>query len=382
MRFIIYGAGGIGCVIGGHLFRQGCDVVLVGNAQHVEAINARGLKLVTGDEAFTLKIPAVKTANELVPFRDDDVLLLCAKSQHTVKCLGQLNNAGAPRTLPIFCIQNSILNESIATRFFDQIYGVMIMIPAIFMTPGEVINPIIRRYGVIELGCYPSGTDERCERVAEALRKAGFFVNVHPQVMKSKAAKCLLNLGNSLDAITAGNSYARGFMRQARQEALRKAKSFVNVLPVLMKSQVAKRLINLSNMLDTMTIGKEVEEAFMVHARQEAMQVWGAAGIEWEERESFQKRVRSEYGDRKIPVGYENLEKHSSSWQSLARGTGNIEAEQLNGQVVMLGKQLGIATPYNELLWRVADEMARNGDKPGKYSAADLMEMMKWGSCT
>ena len=120
MRFIIYGAGGIGCVIGGHLFRQGYDVVLVGNPQHMEAINANGLKLVTGDEAFVLRIPAVKDANELVPFRGDDVVMLCAKSQHTLRCLGQLRNAGAPRTLPIFSCQNAIWNESMATRVFDK----------------------------------------------------------------------------------------------------------------------------------------------------------------------------------------------------------------------------------------------------------------------
>ena len=71
MRFIIYGAGGIGCVIGGQLFRRGYDVVLVGNPQHMEAINTNGLKLVTGDETFVLRIPAVKTANELVPLAYD-----------------------------------------------------------------------------------------------------------------------------------------------------------------------------------------------------------------------------------------------------------------------------------------------------------------------
>src|SRR5438552_1417950 len=42
MRYIIYGAGGIGSVLGGHLFRTGCEVVLVGNAAHVEAISALG----------------------------------------------------------------------------------------------------------------------------------------------------------------------------------------------------------------------------------------------------------------------------------------------------------------------------------------------------
>lgn len=41
MRFIVYGAGGIGSTIGAHLFRQGYEVVLVGNAAHVDAISAR-----------------------------------------------------------------------------------------------------------------------------------------------------------------------------------------------------------------------------------------------------------------------------------------------------------------------------------------------------
>jgi len=326
MRYIIYGAGGIGCVIGGHLFRQGEEVVLVGNVAHMDAISARGLKLVTGNESFTLKIPAFKTAVELAPFRSDDVVLLCAKSQHTLKCLAQLKDAGAPRDLPIVSMQNSIVNEPLATRVFENVHGAMIMIPAIFMTPGEVINPIVRSYGVIEIGRYPRGTDELCGRVAAGLNRAGFFSQVHEEVMKSKAGKCLGNLGNAFDAITDGKGDGR---------------------------------------------------AFMENVRREATQVWDAAGIAYEARDAFTARVRPHYGERKIPAGYEDMEKRSSSWQSLARGTGNIEAEPLNGDVVILGRALGIAAPHNELLWHLADEMARAGDKPGKYSAEELMAMAK-----
>jgi 2-dehydropantoate 2-reductase len=193
MRFIVYGAGAIGSVIGGHLFRQGYQVVLVGNAQHIDAINERGLKLVTGAETFMLQVPAVKTAQELAPFTKDDIVLLCAKSQQTVKCLGQLKNAGAPRTLPLFSLQNSLVNESVATRMFDRIYGAMIMLPAIFLLPGEVINPILAPQGVMEIGCYPRGRDGLCEQLAAALNASGFHAEVHPRVMESKAAKCLIN---------------------------------------------------------------------------------------------------------------------------------------------------------------------------------------------
>ena len=43
MRIIIYGAGGIGGVMGGHLARTSQDVVLIGRPGHVNAINKNGL---------------------------------------------------------------------------------------------------------------------------------------------------------------------------------------------------------------------------------------------------------------------------------------------------------------------------------------------------
>ena len=83
MRFIVYGAGAIGSIIGGHLFRAGHDVALVANAKHVDKIRESGLRLVSPDETYLLKIPAYKEAKEL-SFNCEDVVLLTVKSQHTV----------------------------------------------------------------------------------------------------------------------------------------------------------------------------------------------------------------------------------------------------------------------------------------------------------
>jgi 2-dehydropantoate 2-reductase len=325
MRYIIYGAGGIGCTIGGHLFRTGHEVALVGNAEHMSAIEEKGLTFATGDGVYTLEIPAFKTAEELAPFREDDVVLLCAKSQHTVRCLGQLKNAGASRSLPILCCQNTIWNESVATRMFDRVYGVLIVVPAVFLNPGEVINPLARRAGFIEVGCYPSGSDRLCEKVVEDLEESSFSAQVNNEVMKGKGAKCLGNLGNALQAITDGKGDSAAFMEQVRQEA---------------------------------------------------EGVWAVAGIEWEGREEFNERRKGLYGDAKKPEGFEEVKSGGSSWQSLARGVGTIEAEQLNGDVVKLGAFVQIETPYNKLLWRLATEMAENNEPPGKFSADDLMAMI------
>ncbi len=255
MRFIVYGAGAIGSTIGGHLFRIGHNVALVANPQHVNKIRESGLRLVTTDETYILKINAYKEAKELTPFLADDVVLLTSKSQHTLLCLGQLKNTGAPRTLPIFCFQNSICNEPLATRIFDRVYGALMVIPGIFLEPGEVINPITGNAGFIEVGLYPKGTDELASTVSSALKESGFAGGVNEWAMKSKGAKCLSNLGNAMAAITDGRGNS---------------------------------------------------EKFMAEARHEAETVWHSAGIEWEDWSSFNKRMRTSLGIIRMPRGYEH----------------------------------------------------------------------------
>jgi 2-dehydropantoate 2-reductase len=328
MRFIVYGAGAVGSTIGGHLFKTGhCNVVLVGNPEHVDRIKESGLRLIAADEEFILKVPACKLASELVPFRNDDVVLLTAKSQHTLRCLGQLKNAGAPRTLPIFCCQNSLVNEPLATRVFDKVYGVMEVMSAIFLEPGTVINPKTGRAdGFLEVGCYPRGLDDLAQAVSTAFCEAGFAGGVNRRVMKAKGAKTLINLSNAFEAIT-NKGYGSG--------------------------------------------------GFIAKAREEAMRIWSAAGIEWEPYEEFLKRVHEDQALYRMPKGYERLGPRSSSWQSLLRGTGNIEAEELNGDVVKLGRLLNLPAPYNEVLWRVAVEMAKKKEKPGKYTVQQLEEMVR-----
>ena len=46
-RYVIYGAGGIGCTIGARLFASGREVVLIARGPHLEAIRERGLTLKT-----------------------------------------------------------------------------------------------------------------------------------------------------------------------------------------------------------------------------------------------------------------------------------------------------------------------------------------------
>ena len=43
-----------------------------------------------------------------------------------------------------------------------------------------------------------------------------------------------------------------------------------------------------------------------------------------------------------------------STWQSLQRGTGNIETDYLNGEIVMIAHQAGLEAPINQRLASLA----------------------------
>ena len=61
-----------------------------------------------------------------------------------------------------------------------------------------------------------------------------------------------------------------------------------------------------------------------------------------------------------------------STWQSLHRGTRNIETDYLNGEIVMIAHRLGLDAPINEQLATLARRAAATGAKPGDMSAEQL----------
>jgi 2-dehydropantoate 2-reductase len=63
----------------------------------------------------------------------------------------------------------------------------------------------------------------------------------------------------------------------------------------------------------------------------------------------------------------------SSTWQSLARGTGALETDYLNGEIVLQGRLHGVPTPLNERLCELAAEAARERRAPGTLSADDVL---------
>ncbi len=62
-----------------------------------------------------------------------------------------------------------------------------------------------------------------------------------------------------------------------------------------------------------------------------------------------------------------------STWQSLARGTGAIETDYLNGEVALLGRLHGVPTPVNAALCELAAREADRGARPGELSVDEVL---------
>jgi len=320
-RYIIYGAGGIGGALGAFLLESGRETVLIARGEHLRRVQADGLTLVTPEGARQVPVPAVESPAEL-GLRPDDRVLLTMKTQDTEAALRALRDAGAdPWHTSLFSVQNCLANERIASRYFARVYGVMIVVPGIHLEPGVVVNPIRGNHGYMDAGRYPGGTDATAETFVAEVRAAGYAANLSPNVMAPKGAKFLMNLANALEAITDGQGDSGTYMREARAEG----------------------------------------RACLT-----------AAGLPFEDADAFNARVKAHRGEN---VEIAGVPKRGSSWQSLTRGQGTVEADFLNGEVALLGRLHGIPTPYNAVLQRVASEMARAREKPGRYTVEELHAM-------
>lgn len=321
MRFIIYGAGGIGGTIGGRLAMSGQEVVLICRGQHFEAIQANGLLLRTPDGDHRIPVPAVAHPRD-IEWRSGDVVFLCMKTQDTAAALRDLEQAAGVE-VPVFCAQNGVENERLASRRFRNVYATLVALPATFLVPGEVIASASPLSGCLHSGLYPSGVDATVEEVCAVLAASRFHCEPAPDAMQLKHRKLLLNLGNGVEVIVGQSAWgAPGELG-----------------------------------------------AFVDELRAEALACFGQAGIIATSQEEYVQRVTRHY--RAMPVGGE-ARNGSSTLQSILRGHDITEVDYLNGEIALLGRLHGVPTPMNAAVRELATRMAGERREPGSVSLEEV----------
>jgi 2-dehydropantoate 2-reductase len=318
MRFVIFGAGAIGGAVGARLHQSGHAVTLIARGAHLDAIRHNGLTFLTPVERVVLPLPAVGDPGA-VDWTGDEVVLLATKSQDTLAALTALRD-GAGSAAPVVCLQNGVENERLALRLMDEVYGAVVMVPAAHLQPGTVEAYGAERTGHIDVGRYPEGVDDRCAAICAALAASRLDSDPVADVMRLKYSKLLLNLTNVVNALFADSDRRRELAERVTAEG-RAA-------------------------LDAAGVSYVAPEIADVEAR---WRRWGVREIEG----------RSRAG--------------SSTWQSLARGTGALETDYLNGEIVLEGRLHGVPTPLNARLCELAAAAARERRAPGTLSAEDAL---------
>ncbi|HXW34366.1 MAG TPA: 2-dehydropantoate 2-reductase, partial [Acidimicrobiales bacterium] len=166
MRFVVFGAGAVGGVIGGRLAENGHDVVLVARGENYEAIARQGLVVESQKGEVTIDAAVVDDPAS-IDWGPDDAVILSMKSQDTAEALNALSNVAPPAT-PIFCAQNGVDNERMALRRFRAVYGVCVMCPTAHLVPGRVQAFSYPLTGMLDLGRYPTGVDDVAREVSAA----------------------------------------------------------------------------------------------------------------------------------------------------------------------------------------------------------------------
>jgi len=318
MRYVILGAGAVGGVLASVLHRSGADVTLVARGANLEALTNRGLRIVSPKSNVVIDLAAVGSARD-VTLSAGDVVVVAVKGQDTLGVLRELASH-APAGIAVVCAQNGVENERVALRLFADVYAMCVMTPATHLEPGVVAVHAAPEPGVFDLGRWPGSLDERAEAVAADLRDGGAFSDARGDIATLKWGKLLSNVHNAHEAL-------------------------VGEIP--RDSVIAQR------------------------TREEAVAALSAGGVDIDAATSA---ARARFGLLSHGEIAGTQRGGGSSWQSLTRGSGDIEADFLNGEIVLLGRLHGVATPVNELLQRRANWAARERLTPGSVSEQELLD--------
>ncbi len=318
-RYIIYGAGAVGALIGARLHWAGHDVTMIARGAHLETMQRDGLTIVTPSETHVVHVPLRANLSQ-VSIGAGDVVILGMKTQDSALVLDDLALVAHPDAA-IVCAQNGIEGERLAQRRFDNVYGIHVYCNAVMTEPGVARSYTGDCWAILDIGRYPISNDARGQAIAADLRAAGFSSDPVEDVMYWKRAKLTLNTSNASQASCAD---------------------------------------------------REAVKEFMAITIAEARAVLNAAGLPFASMDEVQARAKDLV---MTPIDGE-ISPGGSTFQSLARGNATTEADYLNGEIALIGRMHGVPTPANSALQGLMRRMAHDNAAPASISADEIRALI------
>ena len=296
-HIVVLGAGAMGSLFGATLAQGGLAVTLVDiRTDHIDAINAQGLKIQGYGGERTVRVRATTSAGELPRA---DIVLVQTKAPDTAVAVESVRRVFGPNTIAI-SFQNGLGNEEVIGGIVgpERVLAGLTAQGATQIAPGVVHN-----YGDLPtcVGELEGGSSARAERIARQFTAAGLRTHASADIRRDMWKKLLGNVGLSpISAIT-----------------------------------------NLTS-VEIMSV-PELREV-VLGAVDEAAAVGAAQGIELDADEA--RSVLAKLAD---PSGGDTGQSKSSACTDILNRR-RTEVDWINGAIVRLGEKHGIATPINRAL--------------------------------
>lgn len=222
MRYLVFGAGAVGGLLGARLALAGQAVAFLGRPGFVEAVRTEGLRLREGGaQAVLPQVTLYSDAARALREADADLILLTIKA-FDVSEASETIHANAPPSAVVVSFLNGIGNETVLA----EAIGHERVLSATLTTAVEMPEPglvrVARRRGV---GLAASGP--AAEALADDLTRGGCVLRRYPDPERMKWSKLLTNIvSNASSAIlgwTPRQVYSHPGMRRLEIASLREA---------------------------------------------------------------------------------------------------------------------------------------------------------------
>jgi 2-dehydropantoate 2-reductase len=220
MKIAVVGAGAIGGYLGAKLARSGEEVTFIARNRNLEAINARGFRLILEDGTEE-HAPTAKAVQHMADAGAQDAVLLTLKAHQVKDVLPGLRELFGPQTMVVTMI------NGIPWWYFHKLDGEYEGRRLDSVDPGGVIDQHIERERIIGSVVYPASEliepgvvkliegnrftlgeldgerSERIDALSQAMMRAGFKAPVSRDIRSELWIKLWGNLSfNPISALT------------------------------------------------------------------------------------------------------------------------------------------------------------------------------------
>ncbi|MDH3197566.1 MAG: 2-dehydropantoate 2-reductase [Candidatus Krumholzibacteria bacterium] len=328
MHVVVFGAGAVGSVLGGHLALRKHDVQLVCRDAHARAITDEGLHLrsATGDHVAHPRATTTLSASDLT---EKTWLILAVKSQDTPRCTEEIAAVAGP-SLRLLSFQNGVDNEAALAERFARVYGGVCRMTCSMIQPGHAS---FRRMGRLVVGKHPKGVDPAVKGLAVALGEAGFDVCVSRAIAVDKWLKLAANVQSAFHAVIDEHDHDANEFLELKAKILEETRHVFKVARIKAKS-FDGRDPSIDEMIDEL------------------------------------RRPRARRAAHRINV-------HNSLWQDLYLRRDTIENPGLHRPLIEAARAHGVPTPYNDVALALAEQCHRKGTGPNAIRLPAVLALIE-----